>query len=216
MAEPLRVLLLGAGRRLWRPGDGHPRAPRVWGPLDPARSLGPGPPSLRNSGTCSRSHFIAFRAEGHHHGTFFPPFKRHFETCAASETWLSGQKALPSLSGMRRRRPRPPLSRAPLRPAPRSDQIYCPHQAGAVRFSVPLLAAPPPPFSRGFTLSLVKDKCLFGGLRRGRLHKPAGLGPPPSDRPIHPGGPGRAVAQTQRAVAVTEVPVGPRQLRVWV
>lgn len=98
LAEPLRVLLLGAGRRLWRPGDGHPRAPRVWGPLDPARSLGPGPPSLRNSGTCSRSHFIAFRAEGHHHGTFFPPFKRHFETCAASETWLSGQKALPSLS----------------------------------------------------------------------------------------------------------------------
>lgn len=190
MAEPLRVLLLGAGRRLWRPGDGHPRAPRVWGPLDPARSLGPGPPSLRNSGTCSRSHFIAFRAEGHHHGTFFPPFKRHFETCAASETWLSGQKALPSLSGMRRRRPRPPHSRAPLRPAPRSDQIYCPHQAGASASQSHCWRHPPPPvFSRGFTLSLVKDKCLFGGLRRGRLHKPAG---PFSGRvwaPLRPTGP---------------------------
>lgn len=81
------------------------------------------------------------------------------------------------------------LTRSPC-PAPRSDQIYCPHQAGAVRFSVPLLAAPAPPvFSRGFTLSLVKDKCHFGGLRRGRLHKPAG---PFSGRvwaPLRPTGP---------------------------
>lgn len=217
MAEPLHDPLLGAGRRLWRPGDGHPRAPRVWGPLDPARSLGPGPPSLRNSGTCSRSHFIAFRAEGHHHGTFFPPFKRHFETCAASETWLSGQKALPSLSGMRRRRPRPPHSRAPCAPRPVPIRFIVPTRPGPSASQSHCWRHPPPPmFSRGFTLSLVKDKCHFGGLRRGRLHKPAGLGPPPSDRPIHPGGPGRAVAQTQRAVAVTEVPVGPRQLRVWV